>query len=248
MAKPKNPLLSLGARGTIADSLTFQKRARGTIARRKPIPTDPRSPAQLAWRQVYRDAVTIWNTLTFEEKEAWRGICPRLTPFQCFMRSELKWPAPPPPPELWEDQLLYNAVMGLYGGNYWIVAQILTIPNRIVTKLGFWLSKYGSPTGDVIFGIARYPSGDTIVQQVLRDASLLNTAHTYEELEWDSPPTIDEDVFLAVYFLGGTYNNYVRFLYQNTDVKPGEYFTRYNTTWRPQTTWDCAYRYAYKLP
>jgi len=98
MAKPKHPLLSLGARGTIADNLTFQKRAKGTIARTKPIPRDPRSPAQLAWRQVYRTAVTIWNALTFEEKVAWRGVCPGLTPFQCFMRSELKWAPPPPPP------------------------------------------------------------------------------------------------------------------------------------------------------
>ncbi|MBA7553234.1 hypothetical protein ES705_45823 [subsurface metagenome] len=97
MAKPKNPLLSLGARGTIADSLTFQKRGREHFARVKPIPKDPKSPAQLARRQIYRDAVAVWNALTPEEKEAWRGICPGLTAYQCFMSSELKY-APPPPP------------------------------------------------------------------------------------------------------------------------------------------------------
>ncbi|MBA7582582.1 hypothetical protein ES708_24514 [subsurface metagenome] len=97
MAKPKSPLLSLGARGTIADGLTFQKRGRGTIAREKPIPKDPRSAAQLAWRQKYRDAVAAWHALTPEEKEAWHGVCPGLTGYQCFMSSELKYvPVPIP--------------------------------------------------------------------------------------------------------------------------------------------------------
>jgi hypothetical protein len=95
MAKPDKPLLSLGARGTIADSLTFQKRGKGYIAREKPIPTDPKSEAQLAQRQIYKDAVSAWHALSPEEKEAWRGVCPGLTAYQCFMRSHLVY-APPP--------------------------------------------------------------------------------------------------------------------------------------------------------
>lgn len=97
MAKPKSPLLSLGARGTIADTLTFQKRGRAHFAREKPIPKDPKSPAQLIWRQIYKDAVAAWHALSQEEKEAWRGVCPGLTAYQCFMRSELKYPLPPLP-------------------------------------------------------------------------------------------------------------------------------------------------------
>jgi hypothetical protein len=77
--------------------LTFQKRGRGTIVRQKPIPKDPKSEAQLARRQIYRDAVALWNSLTLQEKEAWRGICPGLTPYQCFMSEELKYVPPPPP-------------------------------------------------------------------------------------------------------------------------------------------------------
>ncbi len=99
MAKPKTPLLSFGARGTIADSLTFQKRGLATIARKKPIPENPRSVAQLAQRQVYHDAISAWHALTAEEKEAWRGVCPGLSPYHCFMRSQLKY-VPPLPPEL----------------------------------------------------------------------------------------------------------------------------------------------------
>ncbi|MBA7532625.1 hypothetical protein ES705_24851 [subsurface metagenome] len=97
MAKPDKPLLSLGARGTIAHSLTFQKRGQLTIARKKPIPADPRSPAQLAQRQIYRDAVDAWHALSPEEKEDWHGVCPGLTAYQCFMSSQLKYvPAPIP--------------------------------------------------------------------------------------------------------------------------------------------------------
>ncbi|MBA7570584.1 hypothetical protein ES708_12337 [subsurface metagenome] len=97
MSKPDKPLLSLGARGTIADSLTFQKRGREHIVRKKPIPRDPKSPAQLARRQIYRDAVASWHSLTPEEKETWRGVCPGLTAYQCFMSSELVYVPPPPP-------------------------------------------------------------------------------------------------------------------------------------------------------
>ena len=95
MAKPKSPLLSLGARGTIANGLTFQKRGRTPFVREKPIPKDPKSEAQLAWRQTYRDAVAAWHALSAEEKEAWRGVCPGLTAYQCFIRSELKKVVPP---------------------------------------------------------------------------------------------------------------------------------------------------------
>ncbi len=99
MAKPDKPLLSLGARGTVADTLTFQKRGRGTIARKKPIPKDPKSLAQLAQRQRYKDAVSAWHALSTVLKEAWRGVCPGLTAYQCFMKSELNYvPLPPPIP------------------------------------------------------------------------------------------------------------------------------------------------------
>lgn len=97
MPKPDKPLLSFGARGTIAGSLTFQKRNQATIARTKPTPTDPKSPAQLAQRQRYKDAIAVWHALTPEAKEAWRGVCPGLTAYQCFLRSELKYVPPPPP-------------------------------------------------------------------------------------------------------------------------------------------------------
>ncbi|MBA7582563.1 hypothetical protein ES708_24494 [subsurface metagenome] len=105
MALTKTPFLSLGSRGSIGKTLTTQKRGSKTLLRRKPIPTDPKSPAQLTWRQVYRDAVASWNSLTTEEKEAWRGICPRLTAYQCFMRSELVYVPPIIPIDVGADAI-----------------------------------------------------------------------------------------------------------------------------------------------
>ncbi|MBA7588473.1 hypothetical protein ES708_30531 [subsurface metagenome] len=115
MAKPEKPLLSLGARGTIADTLTFQKRGQLTIARRKPIPKDPESDAQLAWRQVYRDAVDAWRALNQQEKDAWRGVYPGLTAYQCFMKSELKYAPPPVPIDIGEGAI-NRAYSSGYGG------------------------------------------------------------------------------------------------------------------------------------
>ncbi|GAJ14702.1 unnamed protein product, partial [marine sediment metagenome] len=50
MAKLKKPLLSLGARGTIADTLTFQKRQGIDLVKRKPVPSQPRTLPQMYQR------------------------------------------------------------------------------------------------------------------------------------------------------------------------------------------------------
>ncbi len=247
MAKPKNPLLSLGARGTIADSLTFQKRGLGTIAREKPIPKDPRSEAQLAQRQRYTDAIAAWNALSPEEKEAWRGVCPGLSPYHCFMRSELKYVAPAPPPEeRTQEQTQHNSFMDLYTGFGRRAGQRLIISNRKVTKLGFWLLRYGSPSGDVTFGIRRVTDDSLIYSQLWGDALNLQTVATYEELEFSDPPIINEEVRIFAQYLGGENLQRVRVRMWYQDVKPGEYLSyMYNTVWTDYTAMDCAYRYKY---
>ena len=250
MAKPKTPLLSLGARGTIANSLTFQKRGKGkaTIARQKPIPKDPKSEAQLAQRQIYRDAVAIWHALTPEEKEAWRGVCPGLTAYQCFMRSELR-KVVPPPEEYTEEQTFSFLPQGLYAGAVTRAGQRLTISNRKVTKLGFWLTKLGSPTGIVTFTI-RTPVGNVVLlEKAWGDASGLTTTKTYYEVAFDTPTIIDELVYILAEFSGGSLNNEVEYWYQGNDVKPDEFYVFYESfIYAHKSAWDGAYRYKYYLP
>ncbi|MBA7633839.1 hypothetical protein ES703_41410 [subsurface metagenome] len=250
MAKPKNPLLSLGARGTIADSLTFQKRGLGTIAREKPIPKDPKSPAQLAQRQRYKEAVAAWHSLTPQEKEAWRGVCPGLTAYQCFMRAELPYVPPPPPPEEYtEEQTQHDTPLSLYTDARRRVGQILTIPNRKVTKLGFWLYRLGSPTGDVTFEIRRQSDDSLISSQFWGDAATLPEEITYEEVEFPDPQIINERVRICIHYYGGNTENYVATRFQGANVKDAEQLTHMpNLTWFNVSFWDCAYRYKYYLP
>ncbi|MBA7566852.1 hypothetical protein ES708_08551 [subsurface metagenome] len=250
MAKPRSPLLSLGAKGTIADSLTFQKRGRGTIARQKPTPTDRKTLLQLAQRQKYRDAVDTWNTFTPEEKEAWRGVCPGLTPYQCFMRSELAYVPPAPPPEEYtEEQTQFNAFGALSSPYTHYLGQRLIISNREVTKLGFWLSKTNSPTGDVIFQIHRISPDEVIASKLWGDASTLPTTPTYQEVKFDTPTLINEEVRICVHYPYGTMYSFITVRYQDTDVKANEYLSYFaNLTWQDFTDMDCAYRYKYYLP
>ena len=247
MAKPKQPLMSLGARGTIADSLTFQKRGQTTIARSKPIPTDPESDAQLAQRQVYRDAVASWNSLTPEEKEAWRGVCRGLTAYQCFMQAKIReLLLPTPPEEYTEEQTQHDSAGLLYQSGFTKGGQRLTISNRKVIKLGFWLRQGSNPTGNVTFEIRRVSDDGLICSQLWGDASDLQAVATYEEVEFDSPQVINEAVRICVDFAPDAPETYVFYQCQSTDVKEDEYRSEYKApTWEPHTGKDTAYRYKY---
>ena len=247
MAKPKQPLLSFGARGTIAKSLTFQKRGRATIARTKPTPTDPKSEAQLARRQIYRDAVDAWHALTPEEKEAYRGVCPGLTPYQCYMKTALTYVPPvPPPEEQTEEQIQENNTREMYDPGLTRAGQRLFILNREVTKLGFWLHRQGDISGDVTFRIRKVSDDSVILEKVAVDAGAIPTETTYYEVEFDTAIIINEEVRILAEWIGGGYNRRVHFHVQNTEVKENEYLDQYtNTTYAPITTWDAAYRYKY---
>ena len=136
MAKPKSPLLSFGAKGTIADTLTFQKRGKLYYARQKPTPIDPKSQPQLAQRQRYKDAVAVWNALSPAEKEAWRGVCPGLTAYQCFMRSELKYPPPPIPIDI--GQAAIDRAVELSPFSTWVNIGKTANASGLITSVEIW--------------------------------------------------------------------------------------------------------------
>ena len=240
-------MLSLGARGSIGDTLTFQKRGRLTIARQKPTPTDPKTDLQLAQRQVYREAVTAWNALTPEEKEAYRGVYPGLTPYQCYMKTALIPPEPEPPPEEYtEEQILYNNNRYLYLGLVTRHCQKLTIPNRTVTKLAFPLFKFGAPSGDVTLAIRKVSDDSLISSKVWGDAADLPTEYAWEEITLVTPQTIDEQVRIYAEFTGGDDSNFVAVGYQNENVKDDENMGYYHLgAWSENATYDSAYRYKY---
>lgn len=91
MAKLKKPLLSLEAKGTLGDSLTFQHRKGIDFVREKPIPAQPRSLAQMYQRWQYQDYIAWWHTLSVAEKAGFRAEGSRyhLTAFAYFMKTQL---------------------------------------------------------------------------------------------------------------------------------------------------------------
>lgn len=92
MAKPRSPLLSLGARGTIGDALTYQKRGQDTIARKKPIPKDPYSLAQAYQRWDHRDYAYLWTLESEASKQTYRTRASRyhITGFNLWMKEHLR--------------------------------------------------------------------------------------------------------------------------------------------------------------
>ncbi len=247
MAKPKSPLLSLGARGSIGDTLTFQKRGRLTIARQKPIPTDPQTDLQLARRQLYREAVAAWNALTPEEKEAYRSVCPGLTPYQCYMKTALANVEPEPPPEeQTEEQTQHNADIVVGYPSYEKSGQRLFIPNRQITRLAFLIQKTGNPIGSLYYEIRRITPDELIYNQLVGDASSLPETPEWLEITLDTPQTIDEEVRILAHITEGTDTDYGLLRVMNSDVKADEKLTRWNTdSWDETLTYDCAYRYKY---
>jgi len=92
LTKVKNPLLSFKAHGSLADAITLQDRGSGTMARRKPLPTDPRTLPQVYQRWLYEDYAELWHTLTPAEQDAWNRLARRkkITGFNFYMSTQLR--------------------------------------------------------------------------------------------------------------------------------------------------------------
>ena len=71
MAKVTGPALSLGARGTVGKTLTFQKKGKGHAAYAQEGHKDAKSAAQLARRLAFLALIAQWNALTLYGKELW---------------------------------------------------------------------------------------------------------------------------------------------------------------------------------
>lgn len=148
-----------------------------------------------------------------------------------------------------EEQTQYNDLLSLYSTIPNRAGQELTIPYREVTKLGFWLSKLGSPTGDITFTIRRESDDGVLLTKVWGDAADLTTTPTYKEVTFDTPQTINELVRILVEFSGGDVDNRVYMSEQDTDVKADEFTVfYYDSSWFDSAATDAAYRYTYEAP
>jgi len=127
------------------------------------------------------------------------------------------------------------------------LGQILTISNRKVTKLGFWLVKIGAPTGDVTFEIRLYSDKTVIASQVAVSAASVATVATYYEVEFTEPPTINAQVIICSSFNVAVITDAILVRWQLTDVKADEWSIRYRqAAWGEYATYDTAYIYTYE--
>jgi hypothetical protein len=96
MAKLKSPLLSLKAWGQVTKDIIIRRARSGTIAERKPMPTDAKSPAQLAQRTLFQQCSEEWKLMTPAEKVVYEryGTEHHMTGYAWFMRAFLLNPAP----------------------------------------------------------------------------------------------------------------------------------------------------------
>ncbi len=92
MSKLKNPLLSFGARGSLAKIVSFVRRRRTNIVEKIPLPADAKSYDQLSWRTMFLMARDLWLELSPEEKRTWEsaGTTRHLTGYMYFMSQALR--------------------------------------------------------------------------------------------------------------------------------------------------------------
>lgn len=143
----------------------------------------------------------------------------------------------------WADlkAALGAGTIGAYG-------QVVTIPNRTVNKLSFYLKKTGSPSGNVTFKIVKVSDISLLNSKVLGDASTLSGVGSWQEVTFDTPVAINTEVYIYPEFTNGDGSNYVSVAYNNSNAKDSEYAFQINTVGNPITIWpdyDCAYSYKY---
>lgn len=74
MSKTKTPLLSFQAQGTLGKDMALRKSGRGTVAEKRPAPSDARSAVQLSWRTMFEKCTLLWHTLSASEKAVWERL------------------------------------------------------------------------------------------------------------------------------------------------------------------------------
>lgn len=127
-----------------------------------------------------------------------------------------------------EEQTVYNTPLILHSGVAERTGQRLFISNRTVSKLGFWLRRYGNPWGTYYFSIRKISGDVIIVREAAGLAGELTETITYYEHTFSSPVFIDQEVRIMVEYGedgAGNSTNLITAYHQNSNVKAGEYRT-----------------------
>ena len=88
MAKVKGPLFSLSASGAFNGIVEYRTTGGQTIAAGIKAYVPPRTPAQAAQTNRFKDAVGGWRTASPEQKAAWNAAAPATTTGYRYYLSE----------------------------------------------------------------------------------------------------------------------------------------------------------------
>jgi len=148
-----------------------------------------------------------------------------------------------------EEQTSYNFTFAMLVTEMLRAGNRLTISNRTVTKLGFWLSKNGSPSGNLTFTVRRESNDAVLLSKVWGNATSLTTSPVYREATFVTPALVNELVYILCEWGGADPANYPKFHCQNSDIKASEYMVRkYPAEYLPEAAKDAAYIYTYQDP
>lgn len=147
-----------------------------------------------------------------------------------------------------EEQTESNDNIAIKGVNAPTCGQRLTIPNRTVTKLAFYIRREGNPTGDVTLTIRKVSDKSLILSKVWGNAADVPTDLTWLEVTFDTPIAVNEEVRILIETSGYNDDNHLVSRMQLSDVKADEMWTRGSVA-SPvdMATWDFVYKYTYSL-
>ncbi|MBU1067563.1 hypothetical protein KKE60_07225 [Patescibacteria group bacterium] len=144
-----------------------------------------------------------------------------------------------------EEQLLYNTAIW-HAGTRPHIGQKLTIVNRKITKLGFWVHKQGAPGGNYYYVILDGATHAEVYSQVAGVKNDLATTPAFVEIELTTPQQLNGAYYIGVKSEGGDSADKIATNVNNADVKANEFVQWFTTSWADRTDLDTAYVYTYE--
>ncbi len=92
MVKVSGPMMSLGASGTLADTITFATWKGRPYVRERVIPSNPQSGAQTGRRSMFKFTTQNWTNLSAPKKATWQDLADQIvaSPFNAFIRQNME--------------------------------------------------------------------------------------------------------------------------------------------------------------
>ena len=149
---------------------------------------------------------------------------------------------------IWISQTLQDSYNSLRNdANDSRLGQKITVPNKTICRLGFYLQKFGSPTG-TLYARIRRTSDDSIVETSgdTVDVSTIPASWTWYYFTFSS--LINEEVYCLVEYNQGDADNGVRVGDYVSDVISGLWVRYYNGGWLEYADRDATIKIYEEVP